>query len=59
MLAFAEAEAIYNDLDKLFLYTNDQMNENLDFYPSLGFVETQRITEDGFERVYFEKKLVP
>ena len=27
MLAFAEAEAIYNDLDKLFLYTNDQMNK--------------------------------
>jgi N-acetylglutamate synthase-like GNAT family acetyltransferase len=59
MLAFAEAEAFYNDLDKLFLYTNVQMNENLDFYLSLGFVETQRITEDGFERVYFEKKLAP
>ena len=42
MLAFAEAEAIYNDLDKLFLYTNYQMNENLDFYPSLGFVETEQ-----------------
>ena len=57
MLAFAEAEAFYNDLDKLFLYTNVHMTENLEFYSILGFVETQRITEDGFERIYFEKRL--
>ena len=57
LLAFAQAEAYFNDLDTLYLYTNLHMTENLVFYPSCGFVETRRITEDGFERVYFEKRL--
>ena len=33
------------------------MTENLDFYPRLGYLETHRISEDGFDRVYFEKDL--
>jgi hypothetical protein len=35
------------------------MTENLDFYPRLGYLETQRVHEDGFDRVYFEKVLAP
>ena len=37
------------------LYTNAAMHENLAFYPRLGYVETDRRREDGFDRVYFRK----
>ena len=37
------------------LYTNEKMTENLSIYPRLGYVEVGRRTEDGFNRVYFEK----
>lgn len=37
------------------LYTNAAMVENLAFYARRGYVETQRITENGFQRVYFTK----
>ncbi|KAF5622100.1 acetyltransferase [Fusarium tjaetaba] len=39
------------------LYTNVKMFENLGLYLKMGFVETGRRAEDGFERVYFRKEL--
>ncbi|WQF88301.1 Putative GNAT domain, acyl-CoA N-acyltransferase [Colletotrichum destructivum] len=39
------------------LYTNVKMFENLALYPKLGFVETERKTEDGYERVFFRRDL--
>jgi len=39
------------------LYTNAKMTGNLTLYPQLGYVETGRRHEDGFDRVYFEKRL--
>ena len=42
-------------IPRMDLYTNAAMRENLSLYPRLGWVETDRRTEDGFERVYFEK----
>jgi hypothetical protein len=33
------------------------MVENLQLYPRLGFVETERRVEDGYRRVYFRKTL--
>jgi hypothetical protein len=33
------------------------MTENLPFYHGLGFVETERRHEDGFDRVYLRKTL--
>ena len=39
------------------LYTNEKMTENLGLYPRLGFVETERRSEAGFNRVYFRKEL--
>lgn len=41
------------------LYTNIHMTENLTLYPRLGYREIDRRTENGFERVYFEKQLMP
>jgi ribosomal protein S18 acetylase RimI-like enzyme len=43
--------------DKYQLYTNVKMPQNIDWYRRLGFDETKRGTEDGFERVYFVKAL--
>lgn len=39
------------------LYTNEKMHENLDWYKNRGYRETERLIEDGFARVYMEKKL--
>ncbi|KZL68535.1 acetyltransferase protein [Colletotrichum incanum] len=39
------------------LYTNVKMFENLVLYPKMGFIETERKTEDGYERVYFRREL--
>ncbi len=39
------------------LYTNARMTENLQLYPRLGYAETGRRTEDGFDRVFFRKHL--
>lgn len=41
----------------LTLYTNVKMYENLGMYVKMGFLETERRTEDGFQRVYFHKSL--
>lgn len=41
------------------LYTNVKMTENLSLYPSLGYEETGRRHEDGFDRVFFRKTLTP
>jgi hypothetical protein len=35
------------------------MSENFPFYAGLGFVETGRVREAGYDRVYFEKRLDP
>ncbi|MEK9723334.1 MAG: GNAT family N-acetyltransferase [Rhodospirillaceae bacterium] len=59
LMAFTETQARRAGLNRLFLYTNIHMTENLDFYPRLGYVETHRVREDGFDRVYFEKRLSP
>lgn len=57
LLDFAEGEARRRGLARLTLYTNARMRENLAFYGALGWRETGRAVEDGFDRVYFEKTL--
>ncbi|NQV46232.1 MAG: GNAT family N-acetyltransferase [Rhodospirillaceae bacterium] len=57
LMSFAEAEARARGLKRVFLYTNVKMTENLLFYARLGYAETHRVTEDGFQRVYMEKRL--
>ena len=39
-------------LPALRLYTNALMTENLSMYAHIGFVETHRVFEKGFHRVY-------
>jgi ribosomal protein S18 acetylase RimI-like enzyme len=54
----AAAEARCLGLPAVRLYTNLAMTENLAMYAHLGFVETHRATEDGFDRVYLRWDLV-
>ena len=58
LLEFAESEAKERGYEKISLYTNVRMTENLSFYPAHGYRETGRRNEDGFDRVYFSKELL-
>jgi ribosomal protein S18 acetylase RimI-like enzyme len=57
LLAFAEAEARRLSLPAIRLFTNAKMTENRRFYPRIGYRETGQRSDDGFDRVYFEKRL--
>jgi GNAT superfamily N-acetyltransferase len=57
LIAFCEATARDLGLARVCLYTNAAMTRNLSLYPHLGYRETNRRTEDGFHRVFFEKTL--
>ncbi|WP_406226963.1 GNAT family N-acetyltransferase [Pseudomonas siliginis] len=57
LIQFCEAQAAQLGFSRVCLYTNAKMTGNLSIYPRLGYVEVQRRTEDGFDRVYFEKRL--
>ncbi len=55
LIAFVEGQARQGGYDAVELYTNEKMTENLKMYPKLGYVETERKTEDGFDRVFYRK----
>lgn len=59
LINLCESHARQLGLNAVQLYTNERMTENLGLYPRLGYVEIARRSEDGFNRVYFEKKLGP
>ena len=57
LIAHAEADARRLGLPALRLYTNIVMTENLPLYRHLGFVETHRVFEHGFHRIYMRREL--
>lgn len=57
LIQYAEQHARRSGYGQVKLYTNIKMSGNLRLYPVLGYVETARKTEHGFDRVYFEKNL--
>ncbi|MCA3420370.1 MAG: GNAT family N-acetyltransferase [Roseomonas sp.] len=57
MLAWIEAEGRRRGHQRLWLYTNEVMAENIALYQRLGFGETHRAEEAGYRRVFFEKSL--
>jgi GNAT superfamily N-acetyltransferase len=58
LLDFAEAEASRRGWNEIHLYTHAMMTENIALYRRIGYVETARVTEKGFARVYMAKRLV-
>jgi GNAT superfamily N-acetyltransferase len=59
LLDFSEAEAARCGWKTITLYTNALMVENIAIYAARGYVERERRTEKGFDRVYMEKRLGP
>lgn len=57
LMALAEDRARAEGVDAVRLYTNEVMVENQRLYERLGYVETGRRSEDGFARVFYEKRL--
>lgn len=57
LLAFAEAEAVRRGFGEAHLYTHVLMHENIGWYARNGYVETHRIHESGYDRVYMAKAL--
>ncbi len=54
----AEDVARAQGLAAVTLFTNEKMHENIALYTKIGFIETGRRTEDGFNRVFFRKSLL-
>jgi ribosomal protein S18 acetylase RimI-like enzyme len=57
LMDHAVGEAKRRRLSAIRLYTNAAMTENLSMYAHLGFVETHRAVEKGFDRVYLRWSL--
>jgi len=57
LIELAEAEALRLGFSNITLYTNLEMTQNIELYKKLGFVETERKQEQGYERVYMQKFL--
>jgi ribosomal protein S18 acetylase RimI-like enzyme len=58
LLTFAEAEALRRGYREIRLYTHETMVENQCLYAAIGYEETGRGTEVGYERVFMRKRLV-
>ena len=58
LMTLAEDLARGLHLSEIRLYTNEAMTENLSYYPRHGYVETHRAEQDGFQRVFFRKRLI-
>lgn len=57
LIAFAEAEARRRGFSELRLYTHQAMVENVALYTRLGFAETGRGHDGGYDRVFMAKPL--
>jgi len=57
LLAFAEAEASRRGYREIRLYTHQTMVENQRLYASIGYEETGRGAEAGYDRVFMRKQL--
>jgi GNAT superfamily N-acetyltransferase len=57
LLAFAEDEALRLGYREIRLYTHQTMVENQRLYASIGYEETGRGSEAGYDRVFMRKQL--
>jgi predicted kinase/GNAT superfamily N-acetyltransferase len=57
LIAFAEEEARRRGLPELRLYTHALMHENLRSYTRLGYEESGRAHQAGYDRVFMRKRL--
>ena len=57
LLAFADDEALRRGYREIRLYTHQTMVENQRLYASIGYEETGRGSEGGYDRVFMRKQL--
>ncbi len=57
LMEFADAEAIRRHYPELRLYTHEKMTENIALYSRIGWEETGRAEQNGFDRVFFRKSV--
>ena len=57
LLAFAEDEALRRGYREIRLYTHETMVENQRLYAAIGYEETGRGSEAGYNRVFMRKQL--
>jgi ribosomal protein S18 acetylase RimI-like enzyme len=57
LLEFAEAEARHAGFDSIYLFTHEEMVENLALYSKIGYVEYDRRSQGDFSLVYMRKHL--
>jgi len=57
LLALAEDRAHALGMPEIRLYSNAAMTENLAYYPRHGYTQTHRAQQDGFDRVFFCKRV--
>ena len=57
LMAYAEVVAAERGHPRITLYTHVMMEGPAALYPRLGYVETNRRTVAGFDRIYFAKDL--
>lgn len=57
LIAFAQDAARRLGYCELRLYTHAKMTENIAFYARLGFEETGRGAQDGYDRVFMRQRL--
>lgn len=59
LLEFADREALRQGFSELRLYTHRLMTENIALYTRIGWEETGRGEQNGYDRVFFRKRLSP
>ena len=57
LMSFAEEEAARRGFTRMALVTHEAMTENQAIYARLGYAEVGRRAEDGYRRIYMEKRL--
>ena len=57
LMAFVEQEAVRQGFDRVRLYTNIRMTENIEIYKKIGYVETHRDEYLGLFVVHMEKRV--
>jgi len=57
LIRFAESEGRRLGYRELRLYTHALMTENIALYKRVGFVETGRGAQDGYDRVFMTKRI--
>jgi len=57
LLEHTADEARRNGCERMWLYTNAVMKENIGFYERRGFVQYDRRIDEGYDRIFFERAL--